>query len=162
MKDISARKVKFGFWTKNQPPFFDFLKLIDILRKVYILLKNLSPQIMGSKHQKKLNNCPFRGKEKIALESTIQAIRTHIPIETCGTFTPDDIITTTVGMCSNKCSPTEVCKIPGTDFPSSTTYRTCLDTLELDTLVTNNVALFSEFSHQFLKKENIMFLLRMK
>lgn len=107
---------------------------------------------MGSKHQKKSNNCPFRGKEKIALESTIQAIRTHIPIETCGTFTPDDIITTTVGMCLNKCSPTEVCKIPGTDFPSSTTYRTCLDTLELDTLVTNNVALFSEFSHQFLKK----------
>ncbi|MFH0967315.1 MAG: ISH3 family transposase [Methanobacteriota archaeon] len=115
-------------------------------------MKNLPQRFMGYKYQKKSNTCPFRGKEKIALESTIQAVKTHIPITTFGTFISDEIITTTVGMCLKHYSPTEICKTPGINFPSGTTYRNCIDTIDFDTLIKNNPALFSEYSHQILKK----------
>jgi len=76
-------------------------------------MKNLAQRFMGYKHQKKVNNCPFSGKEKFALESGIQAIKTHITITPVGTFSPDDIITTTVGMCLKHISPTEMCILKG-------------------------------------------------
>ena len=115
-------------------------------------MKNRPQRFMVIKYQKKSNTCPFRGKEKKVLDSTIVAVKTHVPITTVGTFSPDEIITTTVGMCLNHYSPTEICKMSGVNFPSGTTYRNCVDTIDFNTLIKDNGALFSEYSHQFLKK----------
>jgi len=40
----------------------------------------------------------------------------------------------------------------GLDFPSGTTFRNCIDTIDFESIINNNAALFSEFSHQLLKK----------
>jgi putative transposase len=105
---------------------------------------------MGSKHQKKSNSCPFRGKEKIAVQAAIDAIGTHITITTCGTFVPEDIIITTIGMSLKQYSPTAICKLPNLKFPSGTTYRTCIDTINFDELIEKNFALFLKSTQQFL------------
>jgi putative transposase len=107
---------------------------------------------MGSKFQKKSNSSPFKGKERKTVAMAVEAIKGHITIMPCGTFTHEDIITTTVGMALNKSSPTSICKIPDLKFPSSTTYRTCIDTIGYDELMENNASLFLEFAHQFLFK----------
>ena len=82
----------------------------------------------------------------------VSAINAHITITPCGTFTSEDIITTTVGMALNRGSPTSICRVPDLKFPSCTTYHTCTNSLEYDDLEENNVELFQEFSHQFLNK----------
>ena len=82
----------------------------------------------------------------------VGAIKTHITITPCGTFTSEDIITVTLGMALNQGSPTLICRVPDLKFPSCTTYHTCTDTLEYDELVVNNSSLFREFAHQFLDK----------
>ncbi|PWR75703.1 transposase [Methanospirillum stamsii] len=107
---------------------------------------------MGSKFQKKSNNSPFKGKEKITVVRAVRAINTHITIMPCGTFTSEDIITTTVGMALNRNSPTSICRVPDLKFPSCTTYHACTNSLEYVELEENNSKLFQEFAHQFLDK----------
>jgi len=107
---------------------------------------------MGSKFQKKSNNSPFKGKEKITVLKAVEAINTHITITPCGTFTSKDIITTTVGIALNRGSPTSICRVPNLKFPSCTTYHTCTNSLDYYDLEENNPRLFREFSHQFLNK----------
>ncbi len=107
---------------------------------------------MGSKFQKKSNNSPFKGKEGQTVEMAIEAINEHITITPCGTFTPDEIVITTLGIALNRDSATSFCKIPEIRSPSSTTYRTCIDTIDYEQLLLNNPFLFGVFSDQLLHK----------
>ena len=107
---------------------------------------------MGSKFQKKSNNSPFKGKEGRTVKMAVETIKDHITITPCGTFTPEDIITATLGMALNRNSATSFCKIPDLEFPSSTTYRTCTGTIVYEQLVLNNQLLFGAFSDQLLYK----------
>ena len=93
---------------------------------------------MGSKFQKKSNNSPFIGKEGKTIKMAVGIIKEHITITPCGTFTPDDIIVSTLGMALNRKSATEFCKTPEQMIPSSTTYRTCAGTIEFEELLINS------------------------
>lgn len=107
---------------------------------------------MGSKFQKKSNNSPFIGKEGKTIRMAVGIIKEHITITPCGTFTPDDIIVSTLGMALNRKSATEFCKTPEQMIPSSTTYRTCAGTIEYEELLINNQLIFGAFSDQILHK----------
>lgn len=107
---------------------------------------------MGSKFQKKSNNSPFIGKEGKTIRMAVGIIKEHITITPCGTFTPDDIIVSTLGMALNRKSATEFCKTPEQMIPSSITYRTCAGTIEYEELLINNQLIFGAFSDQILHK----------
>jgi len=107
---------------------------------------------MGLKFQKKSESSEFIGKERAALELVLKTIGHNITITACGTFSSDDIVSTTVGMAMKRSSPTAICKDPNHKFPSATTFWTCLNTIEYEELKKNNVPLFREYSHQLLKK----------
>jgi len=92
------------------------------------------------------------GKEGQTIEMAVAVIKEHIIITPCGTFTPDEIITTTIGMALNRDSATSFCKIPDLRSPSSSTYRTCAYTIDYNQLVLNNPSLFGTFSDQILHK----------
>ncbi|MDP3014366.1 MAG: transposase [Candidatus Subteraquimicrobiales bacterium] len=82
----------------------------------------------------------------------VEAIKEHIIITTCGTFSPDEIIITSLGMALNRDSATSFCKIPEMESPSSTTFRTCIDTIDYRQLLLINPFLFGVFSDQLLHK----------
>jgi len=107
---------------------------------------------MGSKFEKKSNKSPFKGKEGQTVEMAVEAINEHITITPCGTFTSDEIVITTLGIALNRDSATSFCKIPEIRSPSSTTYRTCIDTINYEQLLLNNPFLFGVFSDQLLHK----------
>ncbi|MFH0968636.1 MAG: hypothetical protein V1862_13220 [Methanobacteriota archaeon] len=106
---------------------------------------------MGLKFQKKSDSSEFIGKERAALELVLKTISHHITISACETFSSDDIVSTTVGMALKQSSPTATYKVPNYKFPSATTFWTCLNTIKFEELKKNNVALFREYLHQFLK-----------
>ena len=128
----------------NPLKFFSFKDLVNFEREIYILLK-LAAAEYGLKISKRSNKSPFKGKEGKTVAMAVGAIKTHITITPCGTFTSEDIITVTLGMALNQGSPTLICRVPDLKFPSCTTYHTCTDTLEYDELVVNNSSLFREF-----------------
>jgi len=105
---------------------------------------------MGLKFQKKSESSEFIGKERAALELVLKKIAHHITITPCGTFSTEDILSTTVGMAMKRSSPTAICKNPNHKFPSATTFWKCLTTIEYEELKKNNIALFREYAHQLL------------
>ena len=107
---------------------------------------------MGIKYQKLSDSSEFIGKERATLELAISSITDLITILPCGTFTPEDIVSTTVGMAMKRYSPTAICKVPNQKIPSATTFWTCVNTLEYDELLKNSTELFRDSLHQLLKK----------
>lgn len=123
-----------------------------LIGKSIYTIKNPTPPDMGSKFQKKSNISPFKGKEGKTIKVAVEIIKEHVTITPCGTFTSDDIITATLGMALNCKSADSFCKIPDLKIPSSTTYRTCANTIEYDDILLNNQLIFAAFSDQILHK----------
>jgi hypothetical protein len=126
--------------------------MINAIQESIYTIKNLRAPIMGLKFEKKSKSCRFIGKENAAVELAIRTVEDHIPITACGTFSSEDVISTTIGMAMKRSSPTAICKVPNYNFPSATTFWTCLDTINYEALCKNNIALFRDYSYQLLKK----------
>jgi len=107
---------------------------------------------MGVKYKKTSESSEFVGKERATLELAISTITDHITITACGTFTSEEIVSTTIGMAMKRYSPTAICKVPNQKFPSATTFWTCVNTIEYDELLKNNVKLFRDSFHLLLQK----------
>ena len=65
---------------------------------------------------KKSESTVFFGKERATLDLTISTIADHITITACGTFTSEEIVSTTVGMAMKRYSPTAFVKFPTKNF----------------------------------------------